>query len=138
MPMPVPVPVTLKSKFFPRPYQPDIDGPPIFMLDEAKEKLFSFSRHLSYTTLHEQLCLLTDSPGYAAFFLTYLDRYERLLDAKPVLIQGTFFPPRLSYPNSVSFMYQNAWQTIHGRSSLPSCSSTRPRGASLCQYFGDS
>jgi hypothetical protein len=81
-----------KSKFFPRPYQPDIDGPPILMSNEAKKKLFSFSPSLSYTTLHEQLCLLTDSPGYAAFFLTYLDRYERLLDAKPVLIQGNFPP----------------------------------------------
>jgi hypothetical protein len=37
---------------------------------------------------------LTDSPGYAAFFLTSFDRYERLLKAKPVLIQGRFLPQR--------------------------------------------
>ncbi|KAI0249009.1 DNA glycosylase [Lactifluus subvellereus] len=57
------------------------------MLDAAKEKLFLLTRDLPDQILHEHLPLLTDSPGYAAFFLTYLHRYERLLDAKPVLIQ---------------------------------------------------
>jgi hypothetical protein len=85
------MPVTLHpSKFFPRPYRPDIDGSPIFILDAAKEKLFSIARHLPHSILHEHLRLLTDSPRYAAFFLTSLDQYERLLDAKPVLIQGIF------------------------------------------------
>lgn len=89
----MPLPVTF-SKFFPPPYQPDIDGPPVSILESAKRKLSLILGDLPdpYTrdAIHqEQLRLLTDSPGYAAFFLTSLDRYERLLDAKPVLIQGT-------------------------------------------------
>jgi hypothetical protein len=80
------------SKFFPPPYKPDIDGPPFSMLDAAREKLSLLTRDLPDQILHEHLSLLTDSPGYAAFFLTYLHRYERLLDAKPVLIQGAFAP----------------------------------------------
>jgi hypothetical protein len=89
------MPVTSESypsKYFPHPYRPDSDGPPISMLDAAKKKLFSVARHLPQSILHEHLRLLTDSPGYAAFFLTSLDRYERLLDAKPVLIQGVIAP----------------------------------------------
>ncbi|KAN0118691.1 DNA glycosylase [Russula decolorans] len=82
----------LSSKFFPPPYRPDVDGPPLSILDIAKQKLFHITRHLPGPTLHIQdqqhhLALLTDSPGYAVFFLTSLDLYERLLNAKPVLIQ---------------------------------------------------
>ena len=92
MPLPVTFPSS-SSKFFPPPYQPDLDGPPISILESAKQKLLLTLSDLPdpYTrdAIHqEHLRLLTDSPGYAAFFLTSLDRYERLLDAKPVLIQG--------------------------------------------------
>lgn len=85
----------LSSKFFPPPYRPDVDGPPLSILDIAKQKLFHITQHLPGPTPHIQnqqhhLALLTDSPGYAVFFLTSLDLYERLLNAKPVLIQGTF------------------------------------------------
>jgi hypothetical protein len=88
----MPLPVTF-SKFFPPPYQPDVDGPPVSILEYAKRKLLLIvNDHPDpYTRdeIHEEhLRLLTDSPGYAAYFLTSLDRYERLLDAKPVLIQG--------------------------------------------------
>jgi hypothetical protein len=67
------------------------------MLEAAEERLLSFTQGLpdvlAVHVRHEHLRLLSDSPGYAAFFLTYLDRHERLLEAKPVLIQGGF-PPR--------------------------------------------
>jgi len=89
--MPVPVlPVgesEYSSRFFPRSYQPDFDGPPTSMLDAAKERLLSIAQDLLDVQQHH-LRLLTNSPGYAAFFLTSLDRYERLLNAKPILIQG--------------------------------------------------
>ncbi|KAI9450952.1 DNA glycosylase [Russula earlei] len=61
------------------------------MLDVAKERLLSISKDPLAVNVHQHLHLLTHSPGYAAFFLTSLDRYERLLNAKPVLIQGVFF-----------------------------------------------
>ena len=64
------------------------------MLDAAKEKLFSVTQGLPEPVgLHiqqEHLRLLADSPGYAAFFLTSIDRHDRLLNAKPVLVQGGF------------------------------------------------
>ncbi|KAH9059820.1 DNA glycosylase, partial [Lactarius vividus] len=90
--MPEPVTFPSSSKFFPPPYQPDVDGPPISMLETARKKLFLIVGDLTNpctrdAVQREHLRLLTDSPGYAAFFLTSLDRYERLLDAKPVLIQ---------------------------------------------------
>ena len=102
----MPEPVTF-SKFFPPSYEPDVDGPPISMLEAAKQKLLLILSDLPdpYTrdaVQQEHLRLLTDSPGYAAFFLTSLDRYERLLDAKPVLIQGE--PPlTLLHPFSVIY-----------------------------------
>jgi hypothetical protein len=76
--------------------RPDVDGPPPSIPDIAKQKLLCITQHLPGPTSHIQdqqhrLALLTDSPGYAVFFLTSLDLYERLLNAKPVLIQGTFF-----------------------------------------------
>jgi hypothetical protein len=98
----MPLSVTFPSKFFPPPYQPDIDGPPISILESAKQKLLLILSDLPDrdTIKQEHLRLLTDSPGYAVFFLTSLDRYERLLDAKPVLIQGA--PPlALHHPFSV-------------------------------------
>lgn len=84
------------SKFFPPPYRPDVDGPPLSTLDIAKQKLLDITQHLHDPTPDIQnqqrhLALLTDSPGYAVFFLTSLDLYERLLNAKPVLIQGMSF-----------------------------------------------
>ncbi|SRR6266403_1153834 len=90
----------LASKFFPPPYRPDVDGPPLSILDKAKQKLFYITQHhnLPDPTLciqeQQHLELLADSPGYAVFFLTSLERHERLLDAKPVLIQGTFSSPK--------------------------------------------
>jgi hypothetical protein len=85
----------LPSKFFPPPYRPDVDGPPFSILDIAKQKLLHTTQHLLGPTPQIQdqqhhLALLTDSPGYAVFFITSLDLHERLLNAKPVLIQGTF------------------------------------------------
>jgi hypothetical protein len=85
----------VSSKFFPPPYRPDVDGPPLSILDIAKQKLLHITQHLPGPTHHIQdqqhhLALLTDSPGYGVFFLASLDLYERLLNAKPVLIQGTF------------------------------------------------
>jgi hypothetical protein len=80
--------LALASKFFPPPYRPDVDGPPLSILDIAEQKLLHITPHIHDQQRH--LALLTDSPGYAAFFLTSLDLYERLLNAKPVLIQGTF------------------------------------------------
>jgi hypothetical protein len=71
------------------------------MQDTAKERLLFITRDLTdsdYVRQHH-LRLLTDSPGYAAFFLTSLDRYERLLDVKPVLIQGVL--PFLCYAYSL-------------------------------------
>ena len=99
----MPEPVTFPSKFFPPLYQPDIDGPPISILESAKQKLLLILSDLPNSdTIHqEHLRLLTDSPGYAAFFLTSLDRYERLLDAKPVLIQGA---PPLALLHPFSFV----------------------------------
>jgi hypothetical protein len=85
------------STFFPPPYRPDLDGPPLSILDIAKQKLLSITQDcdLPDSAIHiqEHFNLLADSPGYAAFFLTSLDRYERLLNAKPVLIQGLFSSP---------------------------------------------
>jgi hypothetical protein len=83
----------LSSKFFPPPYRPNVDGPPISILEVAKQKLHHVAQCLPDPTQDQQdhLTLLTDSPGYAVFFLTSLDLYERLLNAKPVLIQGTFY-----------------------------------------------
>jgi hypothetical protein len=86
------------SRFFPPSYKPDSDAPPISVLDAAKEKILSMTQELpelvGSRVRQEHLCLLTDSPGYAAFFLTSLDRHDRLLKAKPVLVQG-WFPPQL-------------------------------------------
>ena len=65
------------------------------MLDAAKQRLLSITQGLPGHVKQEHLRLLTDSPGYAAFFLTYFDRFERLLKAKPVLIQGMFSPQGL-------------------------------------------
>ncbi len=67
------------------------------MLDAAEQRLLSITQGLPdlVHVQQEHLCLLTDSPGYAAFFLTSFDRYERLLKAKPVLIQGRFLPQGL-------------------------------------------
>jgi hypothetical protein len=84
------------SKFF----RPDEDGPPISMQDTAKERLQDLTDS-DYVRQHH-LRLLTDSPGYAAFFLTSLDRYERLLDVKPVLIQGVL--PFLCYAYSLPIL----------------------------------
>ena len=67
------------------------------MLDAAEQRLLSITQGLP-DLLHveqEHLRLLTDSPGYASFFLTYFDRFERLLKAKPVLIQGMCSPQDL-------------------------------------------
>jgi hypothetical protein len=92
----------LSSTFFP---PPDLDCPPLSILDIAKQKLLSVTQDCSLPDRIEEqrqhLNLLTDSPGYAAFFLTSLNRYERLLNAKPVLIQGVFLSPRaFSLPTS--------------------------------------
>ncbi|KAH9953638.1 DNA glycosylase [Russula dissimulans] len=59
------------------------------MLDVAKQRLLSLTQDLSdpVPVRRHHLRLLTNSPGYAAFFLISLDRYERLLNAKPILIQ---------------------------------------------------
>jgi hypothetical protein len=71
------------------------------MLDAAKEKVLSMTQGLPEPVgLHvqqEHLGLLADSPGYAAFFLTFLERHERLLKVKPVLVQGGF-PSQLVGP----------------------------------------
>jgi hypothetical protein len=90
----MPQPVTFHSKFFPK---LDLDDPPISIQESAEQKLLLVLNDIpnpcTRDAIHqEHLCLLNDSPGFAAFFLTYLDRYERLLEAKPVLIQGTFLP----------------------------------------------
>ena len=90
----MPQSVTFHSKFFP---QPDLDGPPISILESAEQKLLLILNDIpnpcTRDAIHqEHLRLLTDSPGYAAFFLASLDRYERLLEAKPILIQGAFLP----------------------------------------------
>ena len=85
----------MSSTFFPPPYRPDLDGPPLSVLDIAKQKLLSISQDCDFADpiqeRHHHLDLLTNSPGYAIFFLTSLDRYERLLNAKPILIQGMFY-----------------------------------------------
>ena len=88
--MPVPVPSQKSSKFFPPPYKLQSDGPPISMRDAAEQRLQSITQGLPdlVQVQQEHLSLLNHSPGYAAFFLTSFDRYERLLKAKPVLIQG--------------------------------------------------
>lgn len=106
MPFKLPVQSEQSSRFFPPSYKPS-DGPPVSVLDEAKQKILSITQGLPDPVgLHvrqEHLCLLTDSPGYAAFFLTSLDRHERLLKAKPVLVQGWSPPqlvPALREPNS--------------------------------------
>jgi hypothetical protein len=110
------------SKFFPPPYRPDIDGPPLSILDAAKQKLLHITQRTADPTPHiqdhqHQLALLTDSPGYAAFFITSLDLYERLLNAKPVLIQGTsFLLQRLKgfHFTLTLHVIQNASQMTHG------------------------
>ena len=115
----------LPSKFFPSPYRPDVDGPPLSTLDIAKQKLLDITQHhlrdptpdIQDQQLH--LALLTDSPGYAVFFLTSLDLYERLLNAKPVLIQGTVFISLLQGLEGFPFYLkslQNVSQTTRGSS----------------------
>ena len=85
------------STFFPPPYRPDLDGPPLSVLDIAKQKLLNITQDCDFADPIQErshhLDLLTNSPGYAIFFLTSLDRYERLLNAKPILIQGIFYSP---------------------------------------------
>ena len=103
----MPQPVTFHSKFFP---QFELDDPPISILESAEQKLLLILNDIpnpcTRDAIHqEHLRLLTDSPGYAAFFLTSLDRYERLLDAKPVLIQGTSLALASSPPFLSSCMY---------------------------------
>ncbi len=106
------------SKFFPPPYRPDVDGPPLSILDMAKQKLLFITQHLNIQEQQYHLDLLTDSPGYAAFFLASFNRYERLLNAKPVLIQGMFASPE-AFRFSTLHVIQNVSRTIHGSSSLP-------------------
>jgi len=117
--MPEPVTFPSSSKFFPPPYQPDIDGPPISMLETARQKLLLIVRDLSdpysrNTIQHEHLRLLADSPGFAAFFLTSLDRYERLLNAKPVLIQGAPLQTSLAlhYPYAPERVADDPWKLL--------------------------
>ena len=116
MPEPVTFQSESSSKFFPPPYQPDIHGPPISIQESAKQKLLLILSDISdpymRDAIHqEHLRLLADSPGYAAFFLTSLDRYERLLDAKPVLIQGE--PPlTLHHPFSLSYARMRCGQPM--------------------------
>ena len=97
------------STFFPPPYRPDLDGPPLSILDIAKQKLLSITQDcdLPDPAIHiqEHFNLLADSPGYAAFFLTSLDRYERLLNAKPVLIQGLFSSPATVCSPTLPYTY---------------------------------
>jgi hypothetical protein len=73
------------------------------MLDAAQEKLLYITRGLPepvrLRVQQEHLRLLTDSPGYAAFFLTSINRHERLLKAKPVLIQGGYPSQLVPCPN---------------------------------------
>ena len=135
------LPVTFSSKFFP----PPLNGPPVSILESAKRKLLSILSDLpdphTRDTIHqEHLRLLTDSPGYAVYFLTSLDRYERLLNAKPVLIQGNArFFSTLHHPrHSLTRAHQNALQTTHGSFSSQRCFSTRPQDASPCPYSGSS
>ena len=99
----MPLPVTFSSKFFPSP----LDGPPVSILESAKRRLLLIlsdlpDPHTREEIHQEHLRLLTDSPGYAVYFLTSLDRYERLLNAKPVLIQGNArFLSTLYHPSSL-------------------------------------
>ncbi|KAI9451751.1 DNA glycosylase [Lactarius psammicola] len=81
--MPESVTFPSSSKFFPPPYQPDTDGPPISMFETATQKLLLILRGLPDpytrdTIQQEHLRLLTNSPGYAAFFLTSIDRRPQL------------------------------------------------------------
>lgn len=117
----------LPSKFFAPSYRPDVDGPPPSIPDIAKQKLLYITQHLPGPTSHIQdhqqhLSLLTDSPGYAVFFLTSLDLYERLFNAKPVLIQGTFFFCKVLGLKVAFYLnlhiIQNVSQTTHGSSLL--------------------
>jgi hypothetical protein len=106
------------STFFPPPYRPDLDGPPLSILDIAKQKLLSVTQDCSPPDpaihIQEHLNLLTDSPGYAAFFLTSLERYERLLNAKPVLIQGMFSSPVAVCSPTLPYTYTQT-RTRRGR-----------------------
>ena len=106
------------------------------MLDAAKEKLRAITHGLPDPVYAQQehLRLLNDAPGYAAFFLTSLDRHDRLLQAKPILVQGGFSPRFLPAPPRVALfnakpLFQNVSRMTHGSSSWLSCSSTRPRDA---------
>jgi hypothetical protein len=74
------------------------------MLDAAKEKLRAITHGLPDPVYAQQehLRLLNDAPGYAAFFLTSLDRHDRLLQAKPILVQGGFSPRFLPAPPRVA------------------------------------
>ena len=112
----------LPSKFFTPSYRPDVDDPPPSIPDIAKQKLLYITQHLPGPTSHIQdyLALLTNSPGYAVFFLTSLDLYERLLNAKPVLIQGTFFfcmALRFAFHLNLHLI-QNVSRMTHGNSLL--------------------
>jgi len=100
------------------------------MLDAAEQRLLSITQglpdldHVQY----EHIRLLTDSPGYAAFFLTYFDRYERLLNAKPVLIQGRFSPQSLIRNLTICPM-QNMYVYVSSRMCR-----ARPMEAPRCRH----
>ncbi|THH09779.1 hypothetical protein EW146_g8588 [Bondarzewia mesenterica] len=54
----------------------------------ARAKLLSVTQNARLCAEHVQL--MDTSPGYCSYFLAYLDRHQRLLDAKPALIQEHF------------------------------------------------
>lgn len=117
----------LSSKFFPPPYTLDVDDPPLSMIDIAKQKLLHVTQRLPDPTpsprvqdQQHHLALLTDSPGYTVFFISCLDLYERLLNAKPVLIQGTFCFCGLKGLHSTLNLHviQSVSHTTHGSSLL--------------------
>ena len=57
--------------------------------DAARAELYKIAsgeEHGALRAEHERL--MDAEPGYCAFFVEWLDRRQRLLDAKPVLIQG--------------------------------------------------
>jgi len=55
---------------------------------QASDRLLNMVVYDSREVRQEHLHLIQHSPGYASFFVSYLDRYQQLLDLKPILIQG--------------------------------------------------
>ena len=64
-------------------------GPAAPLEDAARAELYSMTsgeEHAALRVAHERI--MDEEPGYCAFFVEWVDRRRRLLDAKPVLIQG--------------------------------------------------